>query len=38
MAAHDPDSPLLVGWPQPEDIITEARQESYYSGQITMGF
>ena len=38
MAAHDPDSPLLVGWLQPEDIITDARQESYYSGQITMGF
>ena len=30
MRMHDPKSPLLVGFPRPEDRIRDARQESFF--------
>lgn len=33
---HDPASPFLVGGPRPEDIVREAKQESYKSGQLKL--
>ena len=36
MAAHDPESPLLVGRPAPDDQVHEARQESWIDPQISM--
>lgn len=33
---HDPDSPLLIGSVMPSDEITDAVQESYMTGQLTM--
>ena len=33
---HDPDSPLLVGHVNPEDIVTDARQVSWIDGQMTL--
>jgi len=36
--AHDPASPLLVGWPAPDDQIRDARQESWLDGQLRMAF
>ena len=35
-AAHDPESPLLIGHLDPEDRVHEARQESWIDPQITM--
>ena len=36
LAAHDPESPLLIGRPEPEDRIHEAKQESWIDPQIGM--
>ena len=36
MAAHDPESPLLIGHLTPEDQVHEAKQESWIDLQITM--
>ena len=36
MAAHDPDSPLLVGHLRPEDVVREARQQSWIDPQLRM--
>lgn len=36
MAQHNPRSPLLVGCLQPEDVVRDARQESWQDGQITL--
>ena len=36
MRAHDPASPLLVGHLRPEDVIHEARQESWIDRQLQM--
>lgn len=33
---HDPDSPFLIGGPKDFDRVTEAKQSSWYSGQMTM--
>lgn len=33
---HDPDSPLLIGHPQPTDKIVPANQVSFRTGQITL--
>ena len=33
---HNPDSPFLIGNGFPEDIITDARQESYFDGQLRL--
>ena len=35
-AAHDPESPLLVGHPGPEDTIHDARQVRYRTGQLRL--
>ena len=35
---HDPESPLLVGRPGPEDLISDAKQVSWRSGQIRLDF
>ena len=35
-AAHDPDSPLLIGRLTPEDRVHEARQESWIDPQLSM--
>ena len=36
LAAHDPECPLLIGRPEPEDRIHEAKQESWIDPQIGM--
>lgn len=36
MARHDPDSPFLTGGAFPEDVIHDAKQESFRDGQISM--
>ena len=36
MVLHDPESPLLIGRPEPEDRIHEAKQESWIDPQIGM--
>lgn len=36
MLRHDPDSPLLIGHPRPEDRVYDARQESWIDPQIAM--
>ena len=36
MAAHDPESPLLIGHLEPGDQVHEAKQESWIDPQITM--
>ena len=36
MAAHDPESPLLIGHLTPEDQVHEAKQESWIDPQIDM--
>lgn len=35
---HDPESPFLVGGARPEDVLREAKQESYRSGQLRLPF
>ena len=35
---HDPESPLLVGRPGPEDLISDAKQVSWRSGQSRLDF
>ena len=35
---HDPESPLLVGRPGPEDLISDAKQVSWRNGQIRLDF
>ncbi len=35
---HDPESPLLVGCPGPEDLISDAKQVSWRSRQIRLDF
>ena len=35
MAAHDPESPLLLGKLRPDDQVREAKQESWIDPQIT---
>ena len=37
-AAHDPDSPLLVGNVRPEDEIHQAEQKSWIDGQLRFDF
>ncbi len=34
MAQHNPGSPLLTGWVQPQDTIRQANQESWRNGQL----
>lgn len=34
LRAHDPDSPFLIGGPQPGDVIHQARQESWLDYQL----
>ena len=36
LAAHDPESPLLIGRLEPGDQVHEAKQESWIDPQITM--
>lgn len=36
LAAHDPESPLLIGYLEPGDQVHEAKQESWIDPQITM--
>lgn len=36
MRLHDPESPLLVGWPRPEDRIRDAKQESWIDHQMRL--
>ena len=36
LAAHDPESPLLIGHLEPGDQVHEAKQESWIDPQITM--
>ncbi len=36
MAAHDPESPLLIGQLTPEDQVHEAKQESWIDPQMMM--
>lgn len=36
MRRHDPDSPMLIGRLQPDDMVREARQASWMSGQVSM--
>ena len=38
MAAHDPESPLLVGRLRPEDVVRDARQQSWIDPQLRMPF
>ena len=38
MRRHDPNSPFLIGGYQEDDIIREARQQSYCSGQMRLIF
>ena len=38
MRLHDPESPLLIGHPGPEDIIREAEQESWIDPQMRLVF
>ncbi len=38
MQRHDPYSPFLIGGPMENDIVKEAKQESYKSGQIVLVF
>ena len=38
MAAHDPESPLLIGRLTPEDRVRDAKQESWIDPQIGMDF
>lgn len=33
---HDPTSPLLIGWPRKNDLIREAKQESWIDGQLRL--
>ena len=33
---HQTDSPFLIGGWQPEDEVKEAKQESYYVGQMSL--
>ena len=35
-AAHDPESPLLIGHLTPEDLVREAKQKSWIDPQMTM--
>ena len=35
-ALHDPASPLLIGHLQPEDIVRDARQSSWLTGQLKL--
>ena len=37
-AAHDPNSPLLVGNVRPEDEIHQAEQKSWIDGQLRFDF
>ena len=37
-ALHDPESPLLIGHPAPDDIIRDADQKSWISGQLSFDF
>ena len=36
MKRHDPRSPFLLGQSRPEDIIHEAKQESWIDGQMVL--
>lgn len=38
MQMHHPLSPLLIGEVQKEDIIKDAKQTSYYDGQLELIF
>ena len=38
MRSHDPASPLLVGRPRPEDVVRDARQQSWIDPQLRMEF
>ena len=38
MRIHDPKSPLLIGHLRPEDVIHDARQESWIDPQMKMTF
>lgn len=35
-ARHDPKSPLLIGWPEQDDEISDAKQVLYSSGQMKL--
>ena len=36
MRRHDPESPLLVGHPRPDDVVRDARQTSWIDPQLRM--
>lgn len=36
MRLHNPKSPFLIGEQQPQDVIKDVKQESYYNGQLTL--
>ena len=36
MRLHNPKSPFLIGEQQPQDVIKDATQESYYNGQLKL--
>lgn len=36
MRQHDPQSPFLIGYSQPGDVIHQAKQESWLVDQISM--
>lgn len=36
--AHNPNSPFLVGGTRPEDVVRDAKQESFRSGQLRLFF
>lgn len=38
LAAHDPAAPILCGTIGPEDVITDAKQETWRSGQMRLDF
>ena len=38
MRLHDKNSPFLIGNKQAEDVIKDAKQESYYNGQLSLFF
>lgn len=35
---HDPLSPFLIGGPEPDDVIHQAKQESWLDGQLSLEF
>ena len=38
MSRHDPESPLLTGHLQPDDLLYEAKQQSWADPQTSLDF